>query len=248
MPTLILTPRQTEDSRQLWRAAIELGWGVERLPDWRVSERMKQVEEPVLYVESLMTPLIAAAFKVRLSEPPEDWLASLPEEYRRRTVRRMTLGEARRLPKPAFIKPPNDKSFPARVYEPSELPLDFSDEISVLVAEPVCWEIEFRCFILDRKLRTFSVYLREGALQRDFNFVSSDAEDEAMRGFLQRVLSDHRVQLPRAIVMDVGTIAGRGWAVVEVNAAWGSGIYGCDPREVLQVLRHTVERLPAAAL
>lgn len=30
---------------------------------------------------------------------------------------------------------------------------------------------------------------------------------------------------------------GRGWAVVEQNAAWGSGIYGCDPEEVLEVLR-----------
>lgn len=46
------------------------------------------------------------------------------------------------------------------------------------------------------------------------------------------------LDLPRAAVIDVGVIAGRGWAVVEQNAAWGSGIYGCDPQQVLEVLRH----------
>lgn len=42
----------------------------------------------------------------------------------------------------------------------------------------------------------------------------------------------------RAIVVDVGEIFGRGWAVIEANAAWGSGIYGCDPGRVLDVIRH----------
>ncbi|MEP0802688.1 hypothetical protein NDI37_21395 [Funiculus sociatus GB2-A5] len=40
--------------------------------------------------------------------------------------------------------------------------------------------------------------------------------------------------------MDVGVIQGRGWAVVEQNAAWGAGLYGCDPIEVLEVLRYAV--------
>ena len=55
------------------------------------------------------------------------------------------------------------------------------------------------------------------------------------------MLSDARVDLPRATVIDVGTIAGRGWAVVEQNAAWGSGLYGCDPEQVLEVLRFSSE-------
>lgn len=43
------------------------------------------------------------------------------------------------------------------------------------------------------------------------------------------------------VVLDIGTISGRGWAVVEANAAWGSGIYGCDPMEVLGVIRHATK-------
>jgi hypothetical protein len=38
--------------------------------------------------------------------------------------------------------------------------------------------------------------------------------------------------------MDVGVIRGRNWAVIELNAAWGAGLYGCDPAVVLEVLRH----------
>jgi hypothetical protein len=52
------------------------------------------------------------------------------------------------------------------------------------------------------------------------------------------LLADPRVELPRTAVLDVGIIADRGWAVVEQNAAWGSGIYGCDPVRVLEVLQY----------
>lgn len=37
-PTLILTPRYTEDSRALRAAAIEAGWDVFRLGGWRVPD------------------------------------------------------------------------------------------------------------------------------------------------------------------------------------------------------------------
>ena len=32
-------------------------------------------------------------------------------------------------------------------------------------------------------------------------------------------------------MIDAGWIAGKGWAVVEQNAAWGAGIYACDPEQ-----------------
>ncbi|WP_373544586.1 hypothetical protein [Chamaesiphon sp.] len=53
MPTLILTPRFTEDAQSLWRAALQLGWSVERLQSWRVPDELRQVGEPVLYLEAL---------------------------------------------------------------------------------------------------------------------------------------------------------------------------------------------------
>jgi hypothetical protein len=238
MATLILTPRYTEDAQALWRAAGRLGWDVERLRSWRVPQELRTVPDPVLYLEALLGPMLAEQFGLRLPEPPGDWLPRLPEEYRKRRVSLTTLGQARLLAQPAFVKPPNDKCFPARVYSGPELPAGFPDETPVLVAEAVVWEKEFRCFVLDRRLRTFSVYLRGGELQRGNDFASTKDEDGALRRFVEPLLDDARVDLPRAAVVDVGVIRGRGWAVVEQNAAWGSGLYGCDPVEVLEVLRH----------
>lgn len=244
MPTLILTPRFTADAQALWRAAGRLGWDTERLATWRVPPELIGVREPVFYLEGLFAQTLAAEFGVRLAEPPEDWLPNLPEEYRKRTIEWMTLDAARKLDARMFVKPPNDKSFPARVYRGSELPREHDGGMSVLVAEPVAWEMEFRCFVLDRSPRTMSIYLRHGELQRDQEFAATEEELAAATSFVESVLADDRVVLPRAAVVDVGVIASRGWAVVEQNAAWGSGIYGCDPEQVLEVVRHASLRMP----
>src|SRR5262249_27383312 len=163
-------------AQALWRAAGRRGWAVERLASWRVPEYLTSVPSPVLYLEGLFGPTLAGSFGQRLVEPPDDWLPRLPEEYRRRSIRLTTLREARRLSIPAFVKPPNDKSFPAGIYEPAALPADFSEDSPVLVSDVVAWEKEFRCFVLDREVRTSSVYLRDGALQRERDFAHTPQE------------------------------------------------------------------------
>lgn len=108
----------------------------------------------------------------------------------------------------------------------------------VLVAEIVQWEKEFRCFILNRTLQTFSIYLRDGELQSKHDFRHTTTEDSEIHDFIETILADERIEMPQATVIDVGVIYGRGWAIVEQNAAWGSGLYGCDPLRVLEVLRY----------
>jgi hypothetical protein len=203
-----------------------------------VPDELRSVPDPVLCLEALFGPTLAEGFGMRLVEPPEGWLPRLPEEYRRRSIRLASMGEARSLEQPAFIKPPHAKQFPACVYRGSELPPDISDDSPVWISEIVEWEKEFRCFVLDRQLRTFSVYLRKGELQREKDFAHSTQEAQEVTGFIQKILADKLVDLPRATVLDVGVIKGRGWAMVEQNAAWGSGLYGCDPVEVLECLRY----------
>jgi len=234
----------TEDSIALWGAAGRLGWNVERMTRFRPPEDFKVDDEPVLYVEALTAPLFAEALGLSLSEPPVDWLPKLPLEYRLRDVRLMPLSEARKLDRPRFIKPPNDKSFRAVVYASGrEIPSEYLEEMPVLVSEVVEWEVEFRCFVLDRSVRTFSVYLRKGRVQQEAGFVHSEVEESQLLEFMSKVLADPRIDLPRATVVDAGIIKDKGWAVVEQNAAWGSGIYGCDPEQVLEVLRYAATRL-----
>ena len=237
-PTLILTPRHTGDSQLLWRAALQRGWHVERLQTWRIPTHLRAVDQPVLYVEALFGPTLADELGVRLLEPPDDWLVRLPAEYRLRDIRLTTMAQARSSSASAFVKPPADKSFTARVYTGAELPDDLPGDMPVLVSEVVAWESEFRCFILDRELRTFSLYARNGELQDEQDYASTGDEAAGLTDFVSRLLADPRVELPRAIGVDVGVIAGRGWACVEANGAWGTGLYACDPGKALEVIRH----------
>ena len=237
MTTLILTPRYTEDAQLLWRAAGRLGWRVERLQTWRVPDHLRSLEDTVLYAEALFGPTLAEQLGLHLENPPEDWLPTLPDQYRKRRVVLRTLGQARLGTEPAFIKPPNDKSFPAQVYHPSQLPEGYGETMPVLISEIVSWESEFRCFILDRTLQTFSIYARFGELQQDSGYEYNDNEEQGLRQFLTELLADCSVRLPKATVIDIGWITGRGWAVIEQNAAWGAGIYACDPERCLAVIR-----------
>ena len=43
-------------------------------------------------------------------------------------------------------------------------------------------------------------------------------------------------------VIDVGIIPKLGWAIIESNQAWASGIYGCEPTEALKVMAESVKR------
>lgn len=216
------------------------GWTVERLHGWKVPDWLKD-QNVVLYGEPLFAAVVADELGIALLEPPLDWLADLPERYRRRAVRFTTLANARSCLEPTFIKPADDKCFAAKVYKTgADLPAEnvLPETTPVLVAEPVKWAIEFRCFVLHRKVKTLSSYLRYGELTQapDGRWLSSNQETKEALDFVDQVLDEQTVDLPPAVVVDVGIIENRGWAVIEANAAWGSGIYGCDPAAVLRVV------------
>ena len=237
MPTLILSPRYSDDSITLRRAAIALDWDVMRLASWRCPEDFEP-EDPVLHGEPLFNTAIAEQLGLVLVEPPEDFLGRLPREYLGRDVRMVTAAQARALPGPVFLKPPNQKTFPAKVYacgaDLPEMPCDDA----VLASEPVEWIAEFRFFGRDRRVRACSPYWLNGTLARNGDDWVVDSDLMAMtRTLVERLLDDHRVEIPAALVLDAGVIRDVGPAVVEANAASGSGIYGCDPRDVLEVLR-----------
>jgi hypothetical protein len=151
MTTLLMSSRYTEDDQSLWRAAISRRWSVARARGIRLPE----IDDPeiVIYVEALYAPTIAQMIGRKLLDPADDWLVNAPHSFTKRRITLTTLGQARGLTDPAFVKPPNDKSFAALVYESGAcLPHEFDADMMVLVAEPVRWEAEFRCFCLDGKV------------------------------------------------------------------------------------------------
>jgi len=247
VPTLLLSHRYSADSNALFTAAIAAGWDVERLRSFRCPEGLAE-RDPVFYGETILADAIAPDLGIALLEPTADWLPRLPERYRLRDVRLTTLADALTLADRMFVKPTDEKCFPARVYasgaaiEPDPvLPLD----LPVLVSEPVVFEVEFRCFVVEREVASMSPYIRGGELARDAagDWEAEAADVEAARASIQAFLADPAVDLPPAVVVDVGRMQGRGWGVVEANPAWASGICGCDPVNVLPVLRRaTVAR------
>jgi hypothetical protein len=238
MPTLVLSPRFTPDTIALAKAAEAAGWMVERLHEWCVPERLK-VEDVAIYGGELFAAFVAQELERPLLTPPDDWLPNLPTAYRKREVELTSLQKARSLRHPTFVKPVNEKTFPAGVFaDGTHLPTEetVSGATMVLISEPVVWEVEFRCLVLDRAVVTLSPYLRYCELAQSEDGRWQDARTEQARDFAQQMIADNTVNLPSAVVVDVGIITERGWAVVEANAAWCSGMYGCDPAEVLRVV------------
>ena len=240
MPTLLLPPCHTDDATRLWRAAIAAGWRTERVASLRFVPTLQE-RDVAVYGEPIFASVVTERLRLALLEPPLSWLAHLPYTFRKREVTATSLAEARKVTTRAFIKPADDKCFPAQVYDsgqdlpPAEA---LPDSLPVLLSEPVTWETEFRCFVRDGQVRTLSVYLRQGrsAEAEDGGaWPATDHEIEEARHFGQQVLDRAGGDLPASVVLDIGVIASRGWAVVEANPSWASGIYGGVPADVLPV-------------
>ncbi|MFI9331506.1 ATP-grasp domain-containing protein [Kitasatospora sp. NPDC052868] len=271
---LLLAPRINETGLQLLTAARRRGLRAHTAAAWRVPEGLLgphglddqagQAPSVHLYGGPLFGDAVGGALGLALLEPPDGWLTGLPFELTRRRVACVPLAEARRLRRPAFLKPPADKFFPARVYpDGSGLPgpdaLD--DAIPVLVSDVVRFRREYRLFVLDGVVRTASRYALDGELS--VAPLDGDPYRAAVLRFGAEVLASSAGSLPSAVVVDVGLLGDGpdgpsgsdgpdgpdgqpGWAVVEANAAWASGGYACDAAAVLDVVLRAAG--PAAAL
>ena len=126
---------------------------------------------------------------------------------------------------------------PAKTYRIVDMQM-ISDSLPVLVQEIVQWDVEYRCFISEKVRQSCLILLAAHGKRspRDENGIWSANELPEAIEFCNSFLSDPNVCVPDACVIDVGVIPARGWAVIECNAAWSSGIYGCDGAAVLPVL------------
>lgn len=236
---LLLPPKFSHESNLIRRAAEKRGWEVIRLQRWQAPEHLIG-ETVAIYAEPLFAAKIAEDLQTSFPEPPDDWLVHLNYDMVLRRIRFTTLAEARQLEAPHFVKPANFKTFKASVFEHGK---DLPEEEAaagtepVLIAEIVHFLTEFRVFLVDGKAVAASVYWRNGATaEKDGEWPASEEELAMARQMAEEAFEETKDILPRAVVIDVGEIEGKGWAVIEANPAWGSGLYGCDPDAVLDVL------------
>lgn len=231
--TLILSPRQTPDAQSLWLVAVARGWSVIRANSRWQLERDPEAE-PVLYGEGMFVEHLSAALGLQTWRLPNDWLVDLPWELRQRRILR---GQGRdviaALGYPLFLKPDDVKGFRARVYASvDDLAPDIAPEDLVMGATVVNWLDEYRCFVRDNEVVTVSKYAQSSELALE----GTSDELAAATEYATWILASPAVGVVKSSVIDVGRIAGVGWAVVEANPAWASGLYECDPSRALDAI------------
>jgi len=240
MPTLILSSSYNTESKILRKAAQDLKWETFRLGGGSLPAWDDPGGSPyAIYCTVPKAFDIADQLDSILLGCSSDWLINLPEKFSKRSIELLELREVARRKEDCFLKPALGKSFDAAVRTGPQLISETAHlppNLLVQASEIVEWETEYRCFVRDREVMTLSPYRRG-----DITFSSYESplrgtrrELEEASEFAHSVLKS--VPCPRAIVLDVGVIKGRGWAVVEPNECWGAGIYGCAPVKVLEVL------------
>lgn len=159
-----------------------------------------------------------------LHSPSDDLLAHAPPELLGRDVELRSVAELANLDLPRFVKPVVPKQFAARSHNDAEslssLTAGLPPETEVIVSEVITLESEFRAFFLGDELLDCACYEGSGSL------------DEAVR--FAKIARRH-FDSPRGVVLDVGYTGSR-WVLVELNAAWGAGLNGCEPALVLPAI------------
>lgn len=241
---LITQPRVGKSHNEILAlqiAAKEMGWEVLPAPyGWRLDDDfINEKHKGVPYGSWTFAEVIAQQMSWTLKRNSFDWLAKLPERYTKRQVDFMTLGEAKKITERKFIKPADDKCFDAKVYEPGTFnpPAIIEDTYPTLVSEPVNFTLEYRCFTFERSVSTWSNYIYHEHLADPKYWDAVPASAECLpHEFVQEMLHDYNQIENVPSVIDVGYLPGKGWAIIETNEAYSSGLYGCDPIGALKVM------------
>lgn len=213
----LVLPDKPDLERDRVAEAWRRGWG-EVLPLGRFWDPPPLDASRVrLYGPDTFCLVLAQRLDLTLLCPPDGALAALPREQTLREIVLLPLSDAGALPFPRFVKSAVPKLFPARIYA-SRSDLDeqtrgLPQDTLLLASEVVRFESEIRCFVLDGQPVSVSAY--EG--RADLAVASTFARQVAGESLW-----------PETFVLDIGEIAGRGLAVIEANAAWGSGLNGCS--------------------
>lgn len=242
MPSLICSSRYTIDSQILRQSAQLFGWETLRLDGNQIPDWFDPPDEEIafFYTPPHVFDIASQLGRIVVGCTP-DWTIKLPPELLRRELIQTTLAEAIETIDNHFVKHAISKAFPAAVYDSDSLveaTARVHPDSLVHVGEPVRWTDEYRCFVADGKVMTVSPYVVDGVIVTDDGPYIRIPNDTLkwVRQFAQSVLDHDDVDSPEAFVLDVGKIDDRGWAVIECNECWASGIYTCDAEFVLRTL------------
>ncbi|WP_082891085.1 ATP-grasp domain-containing protein [Chryseobacterium glaciei] len=232
---IALSPMYTEDSNNLKKASINSLYELNRFnAKWNVPEEFRS-DVIAVYGEDIYAEIVAEQCNLTLTKPEDDWLSKISEEF---TKRKISYGQLKEFvdEENIFIKCSDFKSFKAGVFDKVTNIKGFDTldlESTVFTSEVVEWELEVRCFVLNNEIKTYSSYWRNDTFDTD---PLSETEEKDMLEFFNNFIQKYSSTLPNAIVIDFGIIKEKGWALIEANPAWCSGLYNCNAETALEVI------------
>ncbi|PJJ62774.1 ATP-grasp domain-containing protein [Chryseobacterium geocarposphaerae] len=230
-----LSPMYTEDSNNLKKASINSPYELSRFnAKWSVPEEFR-ADVIAVYGEDIYAEIVAEQCNLTLTKPDDNWLSKISEEF---TKRKISYGQLKDFvdKENIFIKCSDFKSFKAGIFDKVTNIKGFETldlESTVFTSEVVEWELEVRCFVLNNEIKTYSSYWRNDAF--DTNPLS-ETEHKDLFEFFNSFMKQYAKTLPKAIVLDFGIIKEKGWALIEANPAWCSGLCDCDAKKALEVV------------
>ncbi|WP_265131388.1 ATP-grasp domain-containing protein [Chryseobacterium oranimense] len=232
---IALSPMYTEDSNNLKKASINSPYELNRFnAKWHVPEEFRD-DVIAVYGEDIYAEIVSDQCGLTLMKPDDNWLSIVSEEF---TKRKISYGQLKDFinQENIFIKCSDFKSFKAGVYEKVTDIKGFDSldlNSMIFTSEVVEWELEVRCFVLNKEIKTHSSYWRNNVFDTD---PLSETEQKDLFEFFNNFIQQYSETIPKAIVLDFGIIKGQGWALIEANPAWCSGLYVCDAEKALEVI------------
>jgi len=237
---LILHFRADCNTNDIWRAAIQSGWSTDRVHDYNVAAACEGADVVRYYGNTLHASRIADQLPVRFLPLDLNVLAETP--LTKRKVELFRFGELlNHRSVSLFIKPAQEKWFPARVYGPNEAITGGEDGATgslpndlIYVQSPVNFINEMRCFCLDGKIHTASYYRVSG------QYHCSNLDEERPK-VIDEMVAELAPHYPRGVVLDFGYTDDGEWSFLEPNEAFACGVYSADYTKCLDVIEASQE-------
>lgn len=248
-PLLVLHERHTADDADIWRVAVRRGWTAERVNHSNIAQRLEGHSHVRYFGNTLHVSMICNQLPIRFHDIDLTSLASLRWATKRH-IALLRYGDLLQpIAAPLFVKPAHTKWFEAKVYQPGEM-IQGTPLIDdwIYTSDPVVYLDEVRCFCLDGKVLTCSLYRinrvawdQSGVPEDQINFDTRVA-DTPIPEMVTRIYAEGKV--PRAVVADFGRHPDGTWSLVEFNEPWASGLYLSDPAKCFDCIVESQEDRP----
>lgn len=233
---LILHIRADCNTNDIWRAAIQNNWSTQRVDMYGQIDIPKDALKVRYYGNTLHGQIVQPKLSIKFHPIDLEVLTKTPLTKRRvELIRAEELDFVREV---SFIKPAQNKWFPAKIYEFGELPkrgqggATLANDL-IYVQEPVDMINEVRCFCLNGKIHTASYY----RIGHEYCPLGIDEVDRPE--VLYKMVEELAPFYPPGVVLDFAYTSKKEWCFIEPNEAWASGLYGCDPKKCLEVIEES---------